>query len=90
MFVKRIGHNVTHADGFVHKIISWIGEKCNFTQVSFLKNKSLNLNLRKFNMPLIFVLYGSFQYMLPPDEAYGSFENGSWNGMVGMLVRNVN
>ena len=31
----------------------------------------------------------SFEYILSPDETYGSFRNGSWNGMVGMLVRGV-
>ena len=32
----------------------------------------------------------SFEYVLSPDQLYGSLENGSWNGMVGMLVRDVN
>ena len=31
----------------------------------------------------------SFEYVEPADGAYGSFENGSWNGMIGMLVRAV-
>ena len=32
----------------------------------------------------------SFEYVLSPDQLYGSLENGTWNGMVGMLVRDVN
>lgn len=35
-------------------------------------------------------IFDSFEYVLPPDLAYGGFINGSWNGMVGMLVRGVN
>ena len=31
-----------------------------------------------------------FEYVVPSDGAHGSFENGSWNGVIGMLVRNVN
>ena len=35
-------------------------------------------------------LYCSFEYVIEPNSVYGAFENGSWNGMIGMLVRFVN
>ena len=34
--------------------------------------------------------FSSFEYVVSAEHAVGSFENGSWNGVVGMLVRNVN
>ncbi|XP_057374504.2 glutamate receptor ionotropic, delta-2-like [Daphnia carinata] len=29
----------------------------------------------------------TFKYVEPPDEAFGAFINGSWNGLIGMVVR---
>ena len=31
MIIKNIGQNRTLADGFVHQIVIWMSEKCNFT-----------------------------------------------------------
>ncbi|EFX79320.1 hypothetical protein DAPPUDRAFT_319599 [Daphnia pulex] len=47
--------NISHVDGFVPHIISWMAEK--------------------------------FEYVEPPDGAFGAFVNGSWNGLVGLVVR---
>ncbi|KAK4023715.1 hypothetical protein OUZ56_009115 [Daphnia magna] len=31
----------------------------------------------------------TFEYVEPPDGAFGAFINGSWNGLIGMVVRGV-
>lgn len=31
----------------------------------------------------------SFEYVEPPDGAYGAFVNGSWNGLVRMVIAGV-
>ena len=36
-----------------------------------------------------FFLLHSYEYVEPPDYSYGAYENGSWNGLVGMLARSV-
>ena len=36
MLMKYTGTNLSHVDGFVHQIVTWVAEKCNFTQVLFL------------------------------------------------------
>ena len=36
-----------------------------------------------------FLAYRSFEYIKPPDGAFGALVNGSWNGLVGMAVRGV-
>lgn len=40
------------------------------------------------NICTIFVVF-SFEYVEPPDGAFGAFINGSWNGLIGMVVRGV-
>ena len=32
---------------------------------------------------------GSFEYVQPRDQVFGALINGSWNGLTGMLCRNV-
>ena len=54
---------------------------CNYRQ--FFTNQII------FQMPLNLPILISFQYVLPRGMNYGSFENGSWNGMIGMIVENV-
>ena len=31
MLIERTGINISHIDGFVHQIVTWMAEKCNFT-----------------------------------------------------------
>ena len=31
----------------------------------------------------------SYQYVEPPDGAYGAFDNGSWNGLIRMILQGV-
>ncbi|XP_046651122.1 glutamate receptor 1-like [Daphnia pulicaria] len=58
IIIEHTGRNISHVNGFVHQIVSWLAEKHQFT----------------------------FEYVGPPDGAYGAFVNGSWNGMVGMVI----
>ena len=100
MLMELTGTNISHFDGFAHQIVAWMGEKCNFTYEFYFLNNKLKVLLRNLNkvgkslkstmINLSASVIISFEYALPTDQAYGSFENGSWNGMVGMLVRDVN
>ena len=49
------------------------------------------MNFIFINFPNIVCKYknGSFEYVQPYDEVFGAYTNGSWNGLTGMLCRNV-
>ena len=37
MILENIKNNISHYDGFVHQIVAWMVEKCNFTSVLFFR-----------------------------------------------------
>lgn len=71
-------------DGFVIEILKWMADRYNFTLV-------LNRNKYLIDIPidLFKPFINRYEYVQPPDMAFGAFVNGSWNGLVGMVVRGV-
>ena len=49
----------------------------------------MNINYCFFFLSVILTIKNSFEYVRPADNKYGAIENGSWNGLVGMVSRNV-
>ena len=90
MSIENAANNETRFDGAVNQIVIWLAEKCNFTSV-FSCSSTIFPNLCHVTIwQAVNFYFCSFEYVLSPEDATGAFENGTWNGLVGMLVRKVN
>ena len=34
VIIEHVGRNITHIDGYIHQILMWMAEKCNFTYIT--------------------------------------------------------
>ena len=71
--------------GFVYQMIKWLAEKYDFKQVYTDNNWKFEFKLKN----ILYNLEKRFTLLEPSDGLIGTYENGSWSGLVKMLTNAV-
>jgi len=74
---------ITRVDGICYQMVVWLAAKYNFTYFINLLLKNL-----KFYLDSTFFDF-SYTFVEPSDGLFGSFVNGSWNGMIQQIINGV-